>query len=186
MLVQPDINELGDKRLNPEEGIAREREELLNIAASRKIWGQKELEDQERSAGPRMAWQEVLRRILKCNPDLKVKDGSEGSVAIYRRKKPWEYDGSEDITLQPKRDSFFLDHLYVTGMKKEPLPEYSHVTVDTSLLPVRETRGWRTLLIALIKSGAIKYEQAIAEFGDPSGDSRSSRWFIQLKDYRKV
>src|ERR1700730_12694506 len=89
-LVQVDPLELTDKRLSPEEAVIREREALLKQAGKAKIDGQEELEDAERSAGPRMPYQEVLRRLLKCNPNIQIKDGSPGSVALYILKHPSE------------------------------------------------------------------------------------------------
>lgn len=181
MLIQIDRNELGDKRLNPEEAVAREREELLKQAAVKKIWRQEELEQAERSCGPRLHWTEILRRLLRINPQLAPRDGLKGHVAIYRRKRQDEYDIAEFDPMQ--KDSFFWDHVYVTGMPMGELPEYSHVILDSSNLPVREIRGWRTVLIALIKSGAISYAAAIREFGDPIHDQRSGLWFDQLQKF---
>jgi hypothetical protein len=183
-LVQADIKELGDTRLNPKEAIAREREDLLELAGKAKIWGQTELEDHERSAGPRLSWGELIRRIRDCNSSIQVLDSQGGSdVAIYVRKKRNEYDEQERDWTRPE---FFWDHKYVTGMPKSDLPEYAHVTLDTSGLPLREIRGWRSVLIALVKTRAITYEQAIEKFGDPTFDRRSGRWFEQLREYRAM
>src|ERR1700678_1106672 len=94
-LVQVDINELGDKRLNPEESNARETEALLKQCAKQKIWGQDELEDVERSAGPRMPWTDLIRRLKSCNPGIHVKDGIPGNVALYYKKHSDEYTDSD-------------------------------------------------------------------------------------------
>lgn len=180
-LVETDINELGDKRLDPKESIAREREDLLKMAGKAKIWGQKELEDHERSAGPRLSYREIIRRLRECNPTIRVLDSQGGSdVAIYVHKKRHEYDEQERDLSRPE---FFWDHKYVTGMPQTDIPEYAHVTLDTSGLPVREIRGWRSVLIACIKAGAITYGQAIEKFGSPWLDRRSGRWFEQLREY---
>jgi hypothetical protein len=191
-LVEVDRLELTDKRLNPEEAVIREREELLKMAAKKKIAGQEELENPERSAGPRMSWQEVLRRILICNPQIKVKDGSLGSLALYIRKKPDEieesdYEGYLDDAGNLRRKSeFFIDHKYVGGFEKEPLPQWSHVLLDSSHLATREIRGWRSVLMRLIKARVISYESAIEQFGNPELDQRSGRWFEQLAKFRNA
>lgn len=181
MLVQTDINELGDKRLNPEESVHRERESLLKLASTRKIAGQEELEDAERSAGPRMAWQEIVRRLRLCNPKLHFADSQGGSsLAVYRQKTRGEL--AEHIWDREKHD-WWNEHVYVGGFPKEDMPEYSHVILDTSNLPIREIRGWRSVLIALIRGHAITYQQAVKQFGEASGQ-RSGRWHEQLRSYR--
>lgn len=194
MLIKPDKNDLGDKRLSAEEGVIKKREECLTQASAHRIAGQNELEDPERSAGPRLYYTEVIQRIRKAagytadgNPRVQILDGSPGNVAIYRIKHRGEYDGSEFLeTRRPPNGlhpDFFKDHVYVTGMPKDWLPEYSHVILDTSLLPVREIRGWRSVVMALIKSGALTYQQAINQFGEAVGE-RSGRWHEQLRPYR--
>src|ERR1700730_9830768 len=85
--VETDIRNLGDSRLDPAEACQRERQELLDIESKKKIWGQAELEDHERSAGPRMAWTELIRKLQRCNQSLQVRDGSLGNVALYIPKK---------------------------------------------------------------------------------------------------
>ena len=194
-LIQVDSNELGDKRLNPEEANLRETEALLKMEAKKKIWGQEELEDPERSSGSRMGWTELIRRLQKCNPEIRVRDGSAGSVALYFKKRYDEYTDVDDLILHNPTaaramnipvpsDSFFVHHKYITGFEKQPLTEYSHVDLDSSHLATHEHRGWRSVLIALIKARVITYCDAITEFGDPIHDKRSGRWFHQLQNYR--
>lgn len=187
MLVQTDSAELGDRRLNPEEVVIREREALLREASRSKIHGQEELEDAERSAGPRLYYTEIIRRLRNINSDLQVLEGSPGNVALYKRKHRGEYDGSEVDDKRPAPSGFhadfFKDHTYVGGMVKDWLPEFSHVILDTSNLPVREYRGWRSVIIGLIKQGVLTYAAAVREFGEPTGP-RAGRWSEQLQPYR--
>lgn len=194
--VEPVKAMLGDKHLNPEESVCRLREELLQQESKKKIFGQKELEDVDRSSGPRMPWTELIRRLQKCNPGIRVKDGMAGNVALYFRKRSDEMtEADEMVLLAPSAaramnipvpdDPFFVHHKYVGGFKKEPMPEYAHVTVDTSEVAHREVRGWRSVLLALIKQRIITYQAAIDEFGNPESDKRSSRWFEQVAEYRQ-
>lgn len=178
--VEPDKSQLGDTHLNPEEAVCRECEELLKIAATRRVWGQDELEDAERSLGPRMSANDLIRRLRKANPDIQVKDGIPGNVALYLRKKAYEY-GPED----EDRSGFFIDHKYVGGFPLHPLPEWGHVDTDTSRLATREHRGWRSVLIALIKGGALTYQQACTEFSEPY-DKRSWMWHEQLQPFKNA
>ena len=182
--VEPIKEMLGDKHLNPEEAVHREREELLKICARKKIWGQDELEDRDRSSGRRMPWTEVVGRLLRCNPGIKVRDGAPGSIALYFHKRHEDYKESDfDYASRPK-DDFYIHHKYVGGFEMHPMPEYSSIEIDSSHLPTREFRSWRSVLIGLIKARVITYASAIEHFGDPAGDRRSNRWFEQLQEYR--
>lgn len=189
-LVQTDINELGDKRLNETEVVAREREELLKIESKKKCWRQEELEDIERSGGTRIQPGDFLFRLKKCNPAIQVRDGVKGtpgtadSVALYVCKKSSEYTEADfrHDEYRPK-DEFFVHHKYVGGFPFRPLQEWASVSVDTSHVAVREYRGWRSVLISLIKAGAITYEAAVKEFGDPRFDQRNGLWMEQVYRY---
>ena len=180
MLIETDKTQLGDTHLNPEETVIREREELLTLAASRKIHGQAELEDPRRAYGPRLQYTEIVSKLSRLNSRLKFLEGSPGNLALYLPKKRNEYNAEER---EWDKDAFFWHHKYVGGIPKEELPEYGYVTLDSSNLPVREIKSWRSVLIALIKAGAITYTQAITEFGEAVGP-RSVRWHEQLRGYR--
>lgn len=193
--VERDIFELGDTRLDPTENVARLREEILKSESAKKIYGQEELENVERSSGPRLSWQRLIGRLQKCNPGIRVKDGMEGSVALYFKKRGDEYTEIDDVILtNPElaramnipvpEDDFFIHHKYVGGFPMQDTPEYAHVTLDTSEIAHREVRGWRSILLALIKARAITVAAAEAEFGKPITDSRSDRWFEQTAEYR--
>jgi hypothetical protein len=183
MLIEVDSSQLGDTHLSPEEAVIREREDLIRIQSKHRIYGQDALEDPERSAGPRLYYTEILRRIWTINPEILVRDGSPGQIAIYRPKRRNEYDWEQFDFKQGR--GWRWDHEYVTGMAKDWLPQYSHVLIDNANLPTREIRGWRSVLIALIKAGALPYRATIREFGDPSGDQRSPLWFEQLSKFTK-
>jgi hypothetical protein len=161
-------HQFGDKALNPEEGVAKFREENNAMLESRKLTKQAELEDEERSAGPRLAYQEITRRIHQCNPQLIVKDGTPGNVALYAMVVNEE--GQREMQ-------------YVGGMPKEPLPEYSHVIVDERGLPKREFRGWRSVLIGLVKNRVLTYQDTVRQFGEALGQ-RSWRWHQALQGYK--
>jgi hypothetical protein len=125
-------------------------------------------------------------RLWQCNPKIRVKEGSAGSVALYILKHPSEVETAEQIGEQRPKDDFFIFHKYVGGFEKKPMPEWSHVTLDTSGLPVREVRGWRSVLMRLIKSRVIAYRSAVEQFGNPETDQRSGRWFEQLAKFKNM
>lgn len=186
-LVETDIHELGDKRLNPEEGVIRQREELLAKAGKYRIYGQDELENPERALGPKLQYTEIISKLRRIAPKLKAIDGSPGNIALYfpRNDKDLEATAREwDWEHDQKKDPFFRLNRYVGGFPKGDLAEYSTVDIDTSLLPTRENRGWRSVLITLIKQGVISYSDAVSEFGDVGHDKRGWRWNEQLRPWK--
>jgi len=183
-MVETDINELGDKRLNPEESVIKEREALLKKASVYKIEDQGELQDVKRSEGARLHFGELLRKLQRIAPDLQARDGSPGSLALYCPRTPAQLD----VALREggQNDIFFILNKYVGGFPKEELPEWGYVDIDTSLIATKEhLRGWRTVLIGLIRAGVISYQEAINEFGDPIADQRNVVWMKKTEEWRQ-
>lgn len=176
---------LGDKHLDAAENLAKLKEGNKALTDRQKIAGQSELENPDRMLGSRMPYQELVRKITKLNPGILVKDGSAGQIAIYvpKTRKELEESANEDKVYDPTRYAWHKDFKYVTGCGKEPLPEYSGMLVDERGRPHREIRGWRSILIALVKNKAITYQQAEAEFG-PAMGQRSWRYEEQLQSHR--
>jgi hypothetical protein len=181
MLVVSDRSQLGDKYLDAAENLAKLKEDNAKLTAKQKLPDQDELENAERAWGPQIPYQELIRKIRRLNPAILVVDGSEGNIAIYAPKNRHELIESENNDLTSH--SWHKAHKYVSGCPKKSLPEYSTILTDERGRMTRELRGWRSVLIALVKSKAITYRQAVEEFGNPETDQRSGRWFQQLKQY---
>lgn len=183
MLVQTDINELGDKRLNAEESVVREREKCLAMASHKRLPHQEDIEDPNRAFGPRMQFTELVSRLRRIIPALRVLDGSPGNLALYFPRNREEMKTAEDAW-QPGRDVFFLRYKYVGGFPKSELQEYSTVDIDNARLATKEHRGWRTVLMNLITAGVVSYETVVREFGDTGTDKRGWRWRSELQAFK--
>jgi hypothetical protein len=176
---------LGDSHLDPTENLAKLKEGNRKITDRQKIAGQAELENAERAGGPRMPFQELVRKIQKLSSRIKVVDGTPGNIAIYVLKTNQELaESSNEDSGDMTRHAWHKAFKYVTGVPKEPLPEFSAVTVDERGIAKRELRSWRSVLISLIKAKAISYSQAVEEFGNANG-SRAWRWNEQLRSFRQ-
>lgn len=175
-------HQLGDAHLNWEELAVREREGLLKDVSGRKAYGQDDIDKSDRSAGPRMYYSVLLKKLRNIYPAMLVKDGIFGHVACYRPKTDAEIVNDGYDLAVPK---WYNDHKYFTGFPKEPIPEWGHYVNDTDGIALKEVRGWRSVLIAMIKQGLVTYDSAVEEFGDPIHDQRSKYWFDQLKQYIK-
>jgi len=67
-----------------------------------------------------------------------------------------------------------------------PIPEFSWVGTDDWGIGTSErygNRGWRTVLLNLIKQGFLKYSAVKAEFGEPLGQ-RGKLWHEQLREFK--
>lgn len=173
--VEPDSSMLGDKHLDPAESVAREREALLSIRQKDKMYGHDELIEADRSEGCRLHYSAFIPKLKQICPQILVKDGSPGNIAIYVPKTEMEMLEGYDL-LAPK---WHNESKYVTGCPKEDLPEWGHLTTDTDGVANREVRGWRSMLIAFIKQKHCSYAAVVQEFGEPE-DSRSRLWHEQL------
>ena len=172
--------QLGDKHLDPKEAVIREREDLLRLISNRRAYGQKDIEKVERSEGPRLYYSILISRLKRLYPEFLVKDGIPGNVALYRPKTTAEIINDGYDLGAPK---WHNEHKYVTGFPKEHIPEWGHYQNDTDGHAIREVRGWRSILIALVKQGLVTYQAVKVEFPDPIHDQRSKYWFDQLHDY---
>lgn len=174
--------QLGDTHLDPKEEVARQREGLLRDISGRKAYGQDDIEQADRSAGPRMHYSVLLKRLRSIYPVILVKDGITGHLALYRPKTNLEITNDGYDLAVPR---WYSEYKYFSGFPKEPIPEWGHFINDTDGIAIREVRGWRSILIAMVKQGLVTYDAVIAEFGDPVNDQRSKYWFEQLNIYKE-
>jgi hypothetical protein len=183
VLIEPDRNELGDKRLDPKENNAKLTEDCLTQASQFKIGQQAELEDPKRALGPRLQYTDFISRLKRIIPSLKAVDGSLGNIALYFPRNAKEIEAAQ-LEWEWGKDIFFLHHKYVGGFPKKELAEYSTIDIDSSHLPTKEHRGWRTVLITLLKQGVVTYHTITKEFGDVGSDQRGWRWLMYTRKWR--
>ena len=160
MLIQPDKNELGDKRLSPEEAVVKLKEDNIALRKSfgHQIPHQELLKRKEIAEGRRMEWNELIRRLnLLCPLSLVILDsfvpGVGPCIAIKTAK-----NGPDGLELQ-----------YVTGFPKSVIPEYSWIETDEHDCPIKEHRGWRNVIRSLWKKGLTDGAKISEVFGDALG-----------------
>lgn len=170
MLILTDSNDLGDKRLSPEEGVAQLKEKIQKQVAAKKIPNQKLLEDHDQALGSPLSHTEFIRRLRLMKPSLVIQDGGVAGAIQLRHAVN---DPEEGVVTR-----------YVTGFYKGVLPEFSSILTDEHGMPGREIRGWRTVLLVLIHCKIATYAEVKAAFGEPHGQ-RGILWREQMQD-RKV
>jgi hypothetical protein len=162
MLIQPDRNELGDRRLDLKESAIKAHEDNKKLASQYRIPDQDLLEDQKQAIGSEMDWQLFVTKLLKLSTNIVVeKGGVTGAVAV-------RFITKDKLGKPEKR--------YVSGFYIDcKLPEFSSVIVDENGLPKREIRGWRSVLEALVRAGALTQKQCDLTFG-PALGQRAILW----------
>jgi hypothetical protein len=155
--------------ISPAEAIAKATEDTKKQASAFRVPDQAILEDQKmaKQAGYWLDYQELIRRIGLLNPRVLFQTGGVTNAIAVRYPKR-----GDDGKLHPE---------YITGFYCESLPEYSSVTLDEKGLPHREIRGWRTVLMALIRAGALTKTQCDTIFGPAMGE-RSMLWYRNLQN----
>ena len=168
MLLDPNGNKLGDKRVENTDAIARLREKIRKENAHRRLRGQDMFEKQDMALGEPMSPTLFIEK-LKRLPNIVVEPGGLSNAVAVR----W-------ITTEDgKPAKRYLSGFYTDRV----LPEFSSILPNEFGIPTREVRGWRTVLLALFQAGAVDLKTLTAAFGDSNGQ-RSIVWQEQTKSQR--
>lgn len=73
---------------------------------------------------------------------------------------------------------------YVCAFDKGAMPEFSIILTDNADLPIKEKRGWRTVLTRLLQSGAMSWSEVVYGFGDGLDHAASNRWSFNTSKFR--
>lgn len=162
--------------LSIEENTARLREKNNSSQAvkSQRWEHQDDYRDDRARIGRVLPSGEFLNKLKQLIPELYITDGRiAGDVAMFRTYPvPQERLGGRTF-----------EYLFYcpTGL----IPEYSIYEFDTVRdVPIREKlRGWRTVLLRLIKTGLLTEEICNREFGIAVGPA-STVWYRRLYEHR--
>ncbi len=164
-------------RLSVDEHYQRLREENLNSFAvkSQKWAHQDDYRNAEAREGRRMAHNDFIRIIKLMCPDLYIIPGGiRGDWAMYKT-----YPCRQPRLATPERPEG-LDFEYLGYCPSGILPEYSIIEFDDRDVAVKESRrGWRTILLRLIKAGMVTPERVNEIFPEADGEA-STVWKRQL------
>ncbi len=164
-------------RLSTEEHVCRLREMTYGSeAVKRQRWQhQEDYRNDLARVGHPMWTHDLMNKLKQLVPSLYVIDGRiVGDLAVYRTYG----------CPQPRLEGRDFEYLFYvpTGVvvdgafKPTPLPEYSIYEFNDRDVPVRERiRGWRTVLLRLIKSGLLTEEKSNEVFGYADGPA-STVW----------
>lgn len=159
-------------KLSADEHVYRLKEMNYGSEALRaQRWGKQQLdfEDEEARWGRVMHHSELLRRLRRICPNLYVRDGRiPNEIGLY--KILGESFAKEDETYYARFDQDKPSFQYIGYLALGTMPEFSQIEFNEMDVPVKEKRrGWRTVLLKLIKAGVVTEESVKQEFGDARG-----------------
>ena len=163
-------------RLSTSEHTSRLKEKNFNSEAmKRQRWeNQDELKDDRSRVGRPMRHTDFLSIVKKLVPDLYVTDGRvQGWLAIFKTYPC------------PQNRLDGRDFEYLFACESGILQEFSSYQFDpVTDIPIKESkRGWRTVLLRLIKAGLLSEDVSNKVFGRPEG-MPANRWHSELRKYR--
>lgn len=162
-------------RLSTSEHTARLKElNYSSHATKRQRWAnQEDYENDVARIGTPLHHSDLLRKLRKLVRSLYIMDGRIiGDLAVFQTFP----------CPQPDLDGRDFKYLFYipTGL----MPEFSQYEFDERDVPIRESkRGWRTVLLRLIKLGLMSEERCDREFGSARGEA-SIVWYRQLYAFR--
>jgi hypothetical protein len=155
------------KRISAKEKLVGLKEDTNRQLDRYRLSDHKELKDSEKRTGQMLYHTDLVRRIEKIT-----------------HKRVWAEDSKHDSTVC----GFYTQHngvkKFICAFDKGPLPEYSHITTDERDLPIKEKRGWRTVLTRLMQAKVITWPQVRYGFGDGESHAASARWNFNTKDLK--
>jgi hypothetical protein len=136
-----------------------------NEAAATADDGDRTTKDWDAQVGIPLIGARIIGRLKKLNPNLwfEVSNADKNKTGVYILKN----DGKGGQEKQ-----------FICGMETELSPEFSVRVVDEQGKLKGEIRGWRTMLMRLIKAGFIQQEAAFRLFGPPNRDSANWARFM--------
>lgn len=164
-----------EPKLSTGEHVARLEELNYNSEATRKQrWDhQEELVNSEARIGRPMKHSDFFLIVQRLVPNLYITPGRiEGHLAVYQ------------TAASPQSQWNNRDFRYLFYCPTGILPEFSQYEFGERDIPIRESqRGWRTVLLRLIKMGLLREEICNQVFGAAEGHA-SERYRRELWKYR--
>jgi len=168
MLIQTNPNARGDRKLSPREALLAKFEETERAVRKFRLDDHDLLKDKDARLGKPMAHTELIRRVVKMNPNVWAEDSinDRNCVGFYTTGP----DGKKK---------------YLVAFEKGILPEFSYILVDRADLPVKEKRGYRTVLHRLLLQNAVKWRDVLEAFGDTGINEVTARWRHNTHRFRQ-
>lgn len=177
MLIDPQGNKLGDStHLKDRDDLDRLKEMNRVATEKRKLPNQDFLSIKEAGKGRSIEPTDFVLTLNRLNPNLLIKSSyvylprmiaARPTLAIYKLD-PEEEKGIKYVT------GFFVD---------KPLPEWTtYEDIDQHGVARRMERGWREVLVILIKQGLVSVVDANERLGHATGARAHESWWKQIQN----
>lgn len=173
MLIYGDSNQLGDKKLSKEEALLEKYEDTDRQLKRYRLDDHEELKDEKKRSGYQKHSSELISKVCTLNPKLWVE---ETVTPRYGTVLNFYTTGRDEQGKEIKR---CLQAAFYPGW----MPEFSWLEVDRADLPIKEHRGWRTVLMRLLKAQVLNWRDVKETFGDATGE-QSTRWRKETQEFR--
>ena len=176
-------------RLSTEEHTLRQRETNYKAAGKQRFLDKKDYLDERSRWGRPRHHTDLLSFFQDHIRGLYVKDGKfVGDVSMYKVWDRLEYRPCEDgsyffsLPFDPANPTFE----YIGYIPMGWLPEFDIVEFDDRNVPIRKKhKGWRTVLLELIRTKVVTRDQVEQHFGPAIGKA-SLRWRRTLWNYQNA
>ena len=161
------ITELFNSRVGGDEAVSKLKEENDAQREKFRLPGQEERKRADLRWGRAMHSSELITRLRRLIPSLYVQNGNiPGDLSLYDvRNTRVEYLGY---------------------MHEGEMPEFSIVHTDRDDMPVREQRGWRTVLLRLVRAKVLTEQQVNEAFGEPCSGEASRFYREEIHKIRNA
>lgn len=156
------------KRLSPKEQLKQNYEDTDKRLDTYRLSDHNDLKNAEKRMGKQLMHNDLIKRVEKIT-----------------HKRIWAEDSYRD----PNVVGFYHvkngEKTFICAFDKGAMPEYSIILTDSADLPVKEKRGWRTVLTRLLQAKAMSWGEVVYGFGDGLSHAASSRWDFNTREFRK-
>lgn len=156
------------KKLSPQEQLKAHYEDTDRALMRYRLSDHDDLQDAAKRMGTPLMSNDLITRVEKLTG-----------------RKVWAEDSYRD----PQNVAGFYhikkgEKTFICAFDKGPMPEFSIVLTDAADLPIKEKRGWRTVLTRLLQADVLTWSQVVYGFGDGRSHAAANRWSFNTREAR--
>lgn len=155
------------KRLSPQEQLLRNYQDTDRQLERYRLSDHDDLKNAAKRLGSPLSHTDLIRRVEKIT-----------------HRRVWAEDSNFDSNVVGFYHVKNGVKSFVCAFDKGPLPEFSIIVTDNADLPIKEKRGWRTVLTRLLHARAISWSEVVYGFGDGMYHAASNRWNANTSKFR--
>jgi hypothetical protein len=155
-------------KLSAREKLQRSYEDTDKALMQYRLSDHDDLKNAEKRMGKPMMSSELVKRIEKLT-----------NRAVWAEDSYRDPDNVVGFYTIKKREK-----VHICAFDKGAMPEYSIIMTDAADLPIKEKRGWRTVLTRLMQADVLTWSQVQYGFGEGMNHAAANRWAFNTRDFR--